>query len=132
VRQVILHAYDDVIDDFSPAPAAFQPPQGLLYLAAGSPPIGVWAFVPQNAVWWEFHMSFIHRGFVAMQATRNMFAWIWANTPCRRLTAAVPAYNRKACMFARLVGMKQFGVNERAFMRHGTLHDLILFGISKE
>jgi RimJ/RimL family protein N-acetyltransferase len=96
--------------------------------------LGLWMFTPQNAVCWEIHTCLLPCawGRRAGEAARRMAEWVWANTPCRRLVTAIPAYNRLALRFAEAAGMRRWGLNERSFLKHGELQDQILLGLSPE
>ena len=66
-------------------------------------------------------------------AARHFLAWLWSHTPCRRLTAAVPSFNREAQVYlTNGIGMRYVGRHEKAFLKYGSLHDLVLYGRSAE
>jgi hypothetical protein len=96
----------------------------------------MFCFFPENEVCWSVHVALL-RGTpraVTRQAGREVMAWLWANTPCRRLVASVPASNRAAVRYGLDVeGMNlvPFGVNEKSFMKGGKLWDQVLMGRSR-
>jgi RimJ/RimL family protein N-acetyltransferase len=123
-------------DDFTPCAHAWRPeiaPYHLYLLCKDAEEIlGVWLFEIRGACW-EVHIALLPAawGARAKRAWREMLAWLWTHTPCRRLIANVPGYNRVALRYAERVGLRRFAVNERSYMRDGALHDQILFGLSR-
>jgi RimJ/RimL family protein N-acetyltransferase len=57
------------------------------------------------------------------------FSWL-EKQGYRRVVGKVPGWNRYAIAFDHAIGMKLFGVNEKAIMRNGKLEDEICFGLS--
>lgn len=129
--------YPMLTEDGAPAPADFRPVEheGIWYVAVlvDEQPVGIWMLVPHSVVCYEIHTALLPcvRGREALEASRLFAEWLWSSTPCQRLITNVPGYNRPAVFFSKMAGMKRFGVNEKAFMKNGKLHDLIMFGISK-
>ena len=158
IRAIVTHPrlWPHVGDDFTPCADAWRPEFApyLLYLlckdaheplrggrdeaALLSEPktpedvLGLWLFVIRGACW-ETHACMLPGvwGAQATRCAREMFAWLWRSTPCRRLIASIPAYNRPALAFAARIGMTRFAVNERSYLRDGVLYDQILFGLSR-
>ena len=62
-------------------------------------------------------------------ATRE---WIWQNTPYTKVTGAIPANNRLLLKFTHDIGMSQYGVCKRAWLKNGKTWDLILVEVNKE
>jgi RimJ/RimL family protein N-acetyltransferase len=139
VRRIITtpQVYRHLTDDACPPAEEFQPvnhPSVQYVLAFNDAELlGMWMAVRTNAVTVEVHTCLLPSawGERALAAARAFSAWIWANTPCRRITTTVPAYNRLALRFAERAGMTQFGVNPASFLKSGTLHDQILLGLSR-
>jgi RimJ/RimL family protein N-acetyltransferase len=140
VRQIMTdpRVWPHISDDLAPAPTDFRPLECeavwyVLVIGAGEV-LGLFAFVPQNSVCWEVHTCLDPRawGATGARAARELPAWIWANTPCRRIVTSVPAYNRLALRFARAAGMQEFGVNPRSYLKNGELQDQVLLGLSPE
>lgn len=96
--------------------------------------VGMWVFVPQNAVCWEVHTCMLPAAYgeAAAIAAKQMAEWIWSYTPCRRIITNVPVNNRLALRFAKAAGMVEFGRNERSFLKNGALVDQIMLGLTKE
>jgi RimJ/RimL family protein N-acetyltransferase len=107
----------------------------LLYLAVrdGGQLLGIFTFVPQNAICFEIHAAVLPLawGHRSRQALRGALEFAWRETPARRVVASIPAYNRLAIALGRSAGMTQYGVNSNSFLRHGELWDQVLLGISK-
>jgi RimJ/RimL family protein N-acetyltransferase len=95
--------------------------------------LGIFTLIPQNACCYEIHAALLPRcwGARTREALRGALAWMFANSPARRIVASIPAYNRLAIALARDAGLTRYGMNEKSFMRGGTLHDQVLVGISK-
>lgn len=147
IRRIMAHpqVYPHITDDGCPPVEEFHPVEspeiwyvivrsdsGPRSLAFGNA-IGMWVFFPQNHVCWEVHTCLlpVGRGETGRAAARQMAAWIWSNTPCRRIITNVPVFNRLALAFAKRAGMVEFGRNERSFLKGGELHDQIMLGLSK-
>ena len=125
-------------DDFAGRPEDFQPPDDprIRYLLAtsGSSVLGLFTFLPQSRVTWEAHVAMLPEAFgkPAHQAAQAIVSWIWANTECRRIVAAVPQSNRRAVLYGiRSLGLRKFGVDEKSFLKGGVMRDRILLGISR-
>ena len=94
--------------------------------------LGLWAFLPLSPIRWSVHTCLLPaiRGH-AIEATRAMLEWLWANSPCERILTDVPVYNRLALKLARDVGMEEIGIDRQSIKKGGKLHDQILLGLSK-
>jgi RimJ/RimL family protein N-acetyltransferase len=138
VRRILTHPriWPHISDDGSPPPEQFEPPDhpAIWHVLAwdGDELLGLWLLVPHNSVCWEVHTALLPHawGERARRAARAFLAWLWRETPCRRLITAVPASNRLALRFAEAAGMRIWGVNEKSFLRGGRLEDQILLGLS--
>jgi RimJ/RimL family protein N-acetyltransferase len=138
IRAIVTHPriFPHVGDDFTPCADAWRPEFApyLLYVLCrdGDEVLGLWLFVIRGACW-ETHACMLPGvwGAQATRCAREMFAWLWRSTPCCRLIASVPSYNRPALAFAARIGMTEFAVNPRSYLRAGELHDQILFGLSR-
>lgn len=120
-------------DDAAPAREAWRPgaDERIIYVIASDEcgMIALFTLLPQNAVCYEFHMT---RAFGARfaAALKAFFSWVFENTPARRIVGAVPSDNPIAIRALQRAGMRQYGVNEKSFLRGGELRDQILFGVS--
>ena len=87
----------------------------------------------QSNVMADFHICLSPNswGDRAKQAGREIFDWVWNNTPFRRIIASVTEYNPRAVMFLLRSGMKAFGVNAKSVQKGGKMMDQTCFGISK-
>ncbi|MEN6537838.1 MAG: GNAT family protein [Bryobacteraceae bacterium] len=139
VRQVMTDPkiWPWICDDSSPALEEFQPVDAAawhyLTVFEGGKLLGLFLFVPQTGVCWEVHTCLLPGawGPSAAQSAREAQAWIWEQTPCRRIVTSVPIYNRLALRFALAAGMTQFGRDPASIERGGRLWDRILLGVSK-
>lgn len=95
--------------------------------------LGLWVFVPKNAICWEAHTCLLPnaRGPRGAEAAKSVLAWIWENTPCLRVVGEIPIYNHMSAKFAVRAGMYKFGINSRSCIKNGRLYDQVLVGISK-
>lgn len=139
IRGIMSHpaVYPHLTDDDSPAAADFRPIESDLiwYLVVwdGNQLLGLWMLHPHNAICWEIHTVLLPNswGDQAHRAAAAVLAWIWQNTPCRRIVTNVPADNRLAYHFALSAGLEVYGTNEASFLKHGRLQDQICLGISR-
>jgi hypothetical protein len=130
--------YDWHSDDGSPAREDYDPPESdaIWYILARDHEtiLGLWTLVRKNAIEYEVHMNLLpghgyRRGRVA---AREAIAWVWQNTPARRLIAAIPAYNRMAYRFALDAGFQMVGVDPKSVLKRGILYDQAVLGLSPQ
>lgn len=139
IRATITHPkiWPHVSGDGSPAREDFRPrfDGAFVYVRVrhANEDLGLFLLTVHNPILWEVHTCLLPAawGARAAEAARGLLAWVWAETPCRRLMTCVPASNRLALRFALRAGLTEYGRNPRSFPRHGTLEDQILLGISK-
>jgi hypothetical protein len=130
--------YDRMGDDGLPPREEYQVPNhpGIWWVTVWDRErlLGLFAFFPENAICWATHVA-LFRGIhprLTAQAGREIVDWVFANTPCVRLTASVPAFHRAALRFGkRVMGLKSYGRNWKSFLKGGALYDQILMGRSK-
>ena len=96
--------------------------------------LGLFLFYPMNLVTFELHVSFLpcHRGGIVREAALLAKEYMFTETPCRKVVAYVPAYNRSARVMAHMCGMKQEGINRKSFLKDGDLTDQYAMGFCKE
>lgn len=139
VRSVFTHEsiWAHVNDDGSCAADDWRPAENddLIYLAVrrDGDVIGCLLLVPINHALYELHSAMLPegRGQGSRETAALMQAWLWANTPARKLMTWVPAYNVPAMAAAVKTGMTQAGRLTGAYLKNDVLHDLILYGVSK-
>lgn len=139
IRGILTHpsVYEQISDDCSPPAAEYRPieSEAIWYAVVwdGNELLGLWMLVPQNGICWEIHTALLPhaRGARAYRAAALMQAWVWLNTPCRRLITNIPADNRPAHFFAVAAGMQEYGRNEASFLKGGRLVDQTCLGISR-
>lgn len=140
VRDVMTHPriWPWITDDGTGPADQFTPPDlpSVWYVAVrdGNDFMGIWMFVPRNAICYEVHTCLLPKawGSFAVEASRAMSRWMWENSPARRIVTAVPAYNRLALNLARNAGMTQYGTDPQSCLKGGKVWDVHLLGISKE
>lgn len=143
VRRVLTHPriYPFISDDFSPPADEYRPVENeaVWYVAARdrlavvqAQLLALWMFVPLNGICWDVHTAVLPCawGEVGLEAARQLPAWMWANTPCRRIVTTVPTCNRLALHFAVRAGMRIWGYNEASYLKNGLLYDQVCLGIS--
>jgi hypothetical protein len=131
VAEVMLHpeVRPFIGDDFTPSDwVPVDRPEWVYLMAPGV----VFLCIPLNTVLWECHVAALPsvRGDVE-GAGRDAVRWMFENTPAQSLVAMVPKPNVAAGRFAEKLGMLLTGRLSRAFMRNGTLCDLLIYGVSK-
>lgn len=139
VRSILTHPkiYPFIGDDDAPKVEDFKPREDpaiwCVIVRDGAEVIGLFLLVAQSRSCWDIHVNFLPCawGRRAAKAGREIWAWIWANTECRRVVATVAICNRSAIAYAMRSGMKRFGVNVSSFLKHGELQDQVLLGISR-
>ena len=130
--------YDMLGDDTMPVREDFvvNDHPGIWYVVPVSrddTPMGLFSLFPRNSVCWEGHVMLTNWSSTAERwdAARGLVPWLAEQSECRRLTAEVPSFNRRALAYCTHgVGMKYVGTHERAFLKHRKLWDLIILGRS--
>lgn len=139
VRRILTlpEIYPLIGDDFTPPVEEFEvnehPDIWYLTVHDGGRLLGLFTLLPQNRVCWELHvvMTAYCVAREKWKAARMLPEWLAQNTGCKRLTAAVPACNGPAIVYGTHgIGMQYVGRQEKAFMKCGQLHDLVLLGRS--
>ena len=139
VKLIVTHpaVYRHLCDDNSPAPGNFIPPQGdlcrYLIVAWNSVVMGLWAFLGGDPCGpWEIHTAMLPEAYGKTRAaSREMLGWVWENTKCAEITTKVPENNRLALALARAAGMREYGIEEKSFLRDGVMLDQILLKINR-
>jgi len=91
-------------------------------------------YIPRNGVTWEVHSAALpeSRGKTMTDAARESLAWMFENTPCRKVVTCVPSFNPLALRLAKQTGMVQEGIDRRSFLKDGVIYNQTLLGICKE
>ncbi len=134
IRAIATHpkVWPTLADDLVSDPAHWKPVlhEGIWYVLAGQQ--GMFIFFPENSVSWQIHVCLLPEFWGGgARAMKQVFTWLWAQTPCRRITGSVPTWNQSAFLCAVNAGMEPFGVNKNSSLKDGKLHHQVLFGISK-
>jgi hypothetical protein len=131
--------YPSIGDDYTPAAADFRPNEHpeIWYVLAQKTPrpgmVGLFTLVPANKICWELHVVMLPWASAKdkWEAARQLRPWLKEHTDCKRLTAAIPANNWPAIIYGTHgFGAHIVGRHPKAFMKGGTLQDLVLLGVS--
>jgi hypothetical protein len=124
-------------DDSLPPVDEFQVNEhpGIWYVmvAQGDCIVGMFVLIPENTVCWQVHVNMLcwAKTREKWQAARELIPWIRENTQCKRLTASIPEFNRRALIYGTHgLGMRYVGRQAKAFLHGGELRDLIILGMS--
>jgi RimJ/RimL family protein N-acetyltransferase len=92
---------------------------------------GLLVFTQMNAVTYEIHFYLLpeHRGKFFRKFVREGIAWMFDNTPCRKVVGMTIQNFDAICGDA---GMVREGCFARAFLKDGRLYDMNLYGVCKE
>jgi hypothetical protein len=135
IRAIVMPMYDKLHDDFGPPAAEWMPPihelVEYLIIRDADELLGMAVVGKCSAVMCEAHNLLLpHLGWKRRLRVAKEF-FIWAEKQgYRRVVGKVPSWNRYAMAFDHAIGMKLFGINEKAIMRNGHLEDEVCFGIS--
>ena len=72
------------------------------------------------------------RGAGVIQKVKETIDWFFNESEYEKLIGHIPFYNKRALMFACLVGMKIEGICKKSFKKNGKLLDQWVVGIEKE
>lgn len=105
----------------------------LVEVLGGDRVVGFFILFYVSGITREVHVAFEPGcGPVAHRATEMMVSLVFSETPCRKLIAMIPSKNRRACMLASHAGFVREGLLKRAVAIDGQIHDMVVFGRSKE
>ena len=131
---------ETVWDDSGPAPLPLHP--GIYYLIASMDvwdegavnecAIGCMAFMPVNAVTWNPHIAILpkYRG-KGTQAMKSGIVWMFEHTPCKKLVAYPPEYNKPMVRVFEKCGFDHEGFSPDSILKNGLLHGRNLMGRNK-
>lgn len=140
VRMIVTapEVYRNVTEDGAPPPEQYKAIESdsVYYLVIKDDALlGMFAFVPTSVsgVCYEVHTCLLRAawGEKANEAAKLAEQWMWDNTGAQRIITSVPEYNALARRFAERQGMRQYGLNPRAYLKGGQLMDIYLLGISR-
>ena len=130
--------WPSVSDDGCPPPEEFTPQfsESVIYLGMFDADEfhGFFMLHRHNAICWEVHTCLLPSAWGRLSTffAAECIDWIFSETDCRRLITNVPVGNVLAKRLAMSVGMTEFGLNPRSFLKNGEAIDQIMLGISKE
>ena len=97
-----------------------------------------WAGLCMLQAWsvatYEIHVSILppfRKGSAVIHAATKAIDWMYDNTACCKVVAAVPVINKAAIFFAMSMGMVEEGLMKKSFMKDGVLVDQMILGIVK-
>lgn len=138
IKQIVTEPknYRQIADDSAPKPVDWEPVKHeqiwYVLIKEKGEVRGVWCFFPENSVTWRAHMCFLPGIYGRTQrATRELIAWIWAHTTCKRIVGSVPRRNSLALRLVCAAGFQAFGIDVKSFLKDGILQDRVMLGISK-
>jgi RimJ/RimL family protein N-acetyltransferase len=122
-------------EDFGvrPEDIDFSQPQNnmcVCIVCSGEKLVGYISFNRLGLTHYEMHAGFKDswRGSFAKEAVSIAIEGMF-RAGTKRLTINVPRFNRGAQRLAGAIGFKREGVLREAFLKNGTLHDLIVYGL---
>ena len=141
VKRIVTHPkiWPNVIDDFAPSAEAYQPAQaeGIWYVLAqdGDEVLGVIAFIERSPIIFEIHPVLLPECWYSLRqkpAVLGAMDWIWQNTRAQSIIGAVPVLaHRTKLRLPPKLGMTQYGVHPKSFLKNGKLVDQVLFAVSR-
>ena len=94
---------------------------------------GLVTFIPVNAITWNPHINIFPNfrgcGTGAMQAAID---WMFDNTPCLKLVAFPPEYNKAMIRVFQKCGFQDEGYSRKSFRFKGVIYDRLLLGMRKD
>lgn len=95
--------------------------------------LGIVAYIPVNPVTWNPHIGILpaHRG-RGTEVMSESLRWMFENTPCRKVVAHPPVFNKRVIRLFEKCGFAVEGESPASFPWRGGLHDRLLMGIEKE
>ena len=90
--------------------------------------------VPRTMTVYECHTMIEPegRGKSAIQSGIDAARYLFENSTCEKIITYVPFFNKRARIFAKVVGFKDEGVCTRSFKKDNILHDQWVLGLEKE
>lgn len=79
-----------------------------------------------SPVMYKAHTQFLPegRGKKAIEASYEAIDYIFKNTPCLNVMAAIPAYNKASKLIARRVGFEYVDTDKEMWLQNGKKHDV--------
>ena len=94
----------------------------------------IFMFLPLNSFTFDVHTAVVKgpaRVSAAKEAIRAV-EWMCDNTRVEKFITQVPVFNKPAVFFARYIGMKKEGRLTKMFKKDGKMHDVLLFGATRQ
>lgn len=95
-------------------------------------PIGCILFAQVNSVTWNPHIGILpmYRG-NGTEAMGLGVQWMFDNTPCRKIVANPPSYNKAMIRVFEKCNFNYEGRSPKSVLRNGLLHDRLMMGKEK-
>lgn len=131
-----IPALYDALHDDNAVPAdqwepVVHPLAAYVAIREGDELLGIAIMALHSRIMVEVHNALLpHVGWKRrVRIGKEFFEWLWRAGRLRAI-GKVPEYNRYAMKFNRAIGMSEFGVNEKCFIKGGRLQAEVWFGIS--
>jgi RimJ/RimL family protein N-acetyltransferase len=142
IKSALAHPaiyYKLLHDDYSPKREDWEPLMGcpqVQYIAVrkNGELIGCFMASLLSAISVEMHSAFLPSawGRDVRPAAKAGIEWLWKTYPTiHRIIGRILASNVASLRYAESLGFKQWGVDEKSFMRGGVLHDQVCVGMSR-
>lgn len=121
------HVASGISDDFS---RGFEIDPSWRFLLFGEE--GWVAIEPINHICYQLHIALLPS--MAGKGPESGYKaglWIFANSPCQKLVAIFPEFNKGAERVVKACGMRLEGRITKSFSKGYALHDQLIYGITK-
>jgi RimJ/RimL family protein N-acetyltransferase len=135
VNQIILNEFiqDDISDDLTKNMKLTYLPNHVEWLGVyvDDKLKGLYLLIAQNSITAEIHTCLLPdvRGVKAIQAGKALLLHLFSKY--KKAISYIPEYNKKATLYASMLGFKIEGINRESFLKNGKIHDQYLVGITK-
>lgn len=133
INKIIEILNEDVSDDLTSGLILTELPQGWEFLGVYDDNVlrGFYAICPSNMITAEIHTSLLpeFRGVKALQSGKLFLSHLFSKY--LKAISYVPSYNKKALLYAQLLGFKIEGINRSSFIKNGQLLDQTLVGLTQ-
>ena len=140
IQRIMLHedVFPDIVDDYTDISKGKQLAWGMVSqpLCYMLHPAELVLFMVgmRTMTIYECHTMITPEGRnkAAVGHAKEAAKWLFENTQCEKVITYVPVDNRKAKLFAHMVGFKSEGTCTKSIRRNGELMDQWVLGLEKE
>lgn len=135
VNQIILNEFvqDDISDDLTKNVKLSYLPEHIEWLGVyiDGELKGLYLLIAQNSITAEIHTCLLPdiRGSKAIQSGKTLLSYLFSKY--HKAISYIPEYNKKAHLYASMLGFKIEGINRESFLKNGQKHDQYLVGLTK-